>query len=303
MARSCLFLFYLVCALQLAKAHWHVTPGFLAVRSQPTTRMASAEASAAGKGAKESKPITDEEVETTLPPRYLRGCNNDRVEALRRWRLTLEWRRDEKIDDILTEAQPNFDVLKKTFPIYLYGRTKNNHVCLYEQVNVQVLYDAGLTDADLLRQYAFVTEVLWKVIEPDDDAQLVTVEDVAGVRLWHLTPIILRFTRAAAAMMAGHYVERCYRSYIINAPLAFRAVWRVVELFFDARTREKVRIIGYDHSQLLDDFDPSALPVEYGGTSPKALSDSNEELQVHAIVERNNAAAAVAAAAAARTAS
>lgn len=35
-----------------------------------------------------------------VPQRYLRGCKGDRVEAERRWRLTLEWRAKERIDEV-----------------------------------------------------------------------------------------------------------------------------------------------------------------------------------------------------------
>lgn len=38
--------------------------------------------------------------------------------------------------------------------------------------------------------------------------QFITVEDVAGVRLWHLTPKVLTVLRALTGTMKTHYVER-----------------------------------------------------------------------------------------------
>jgi len=38
--------------------------------------------------------------------------------------------------------------------------------------------------------------------------QFITVEDVSGVRLWHLTPRVLTVLRALTGTMKGHYVER-----------------------------------------------------------------------------------------------
>lgn len=35
-----------------------------------------------------------------IPNRYLRGCKGDPVEAERRWRLTLEWRAHERVDEV-----------------------------------------------------------------------------------------------------------------------------------------------------------------------------------------------------------
>lgn len=38
----------------------------------------------------------------SIPGRYLRGCAGDVVEAERRWRLTLDWRAQERIDEVCT---------------------------------------------------------------------------------------------------------------------------------------------------------------------------------------------------------
>lgn len=38
--------------------------------------------------------------EMQIPGRYLRGCKGDKVEAERRWRLTLDWREKERVDEV-----------------------------------------------------------------------------------------------------------------------------------------------------------------------------------------------------------
>lgn len=40
------------------------------------------------------------EAELETPGRYLRGCKGDVVEAARRWRLTVEWRTKERVDEV-----------------------------------------------------------------------------------------------------------------------------------------------------------------------------------------------------------
>ena len=42
----------------------------------------------------------DPDGEISVPGRYLRGCKGDVQEAERRWRLTLEWREKERIDEV-----------------------------------------------------------------------------------------------------------------------------------------------------------------------------------------------------------
>jgi CRAL/TRIO domain len=49
--------------------------------------------------------------------------------------------------------------------------------------------------------------------------------------------------KGAAQTLGRHYVERNYRTYIINAPSWFGLMWAVVSPFLSARTRKKV---GYE---------------------------------------------------------
>ncbi len=70
---------------------------------------------------------------TIIPPgRYIRGCGGDRSEALRRWKLTLQWRKSEHVDSILDEKQLHFDTIKKYYPHYTYGRAKSGSPVYYD---------------------------------------------------------------------------------------------------------------------------------------------------------------------------
>jgi hypothetical protein len=43
------------------------------------------------------------------------------IEAQKRWVATVDWRIDEKIDDILSEPQPHFHDIKANYPHYYHG--------------------------------------------------------------------------------------------------------------------------------------------------------------------------------------
>lgn len=45
-------------------------------------------------------PVARDSCGTEVPDRYLRGCKGDPVEAARRWKLTLEWRAAERVDEV-----------------------------------------------------------------------------------------------------------------------------------------------------------------------------------------------------------
>ncbi len=54
----------------------------------------------------------------------------------------------------------------------------------YEQpgkINLSALKRAGLGLEELVRHYMFITEYLWKVVEPSETGRTVSVLDIAGI--------------------------------------------------------------------------------------------------------------------------
>eukprot|EP00752_Nemacystus_decipiens_P012309 g10914.t1 len=207
-----------------------------------------------------------------VPERYIVGCGGDRVEAARR----------------------------KVFPVYLHGRSRKGMPVLWERigkVDTSKADELNLALPELTPNYVFLNECVWRVVldngeDDNDDAKFITVEDVGGVRPWHLTPKVLSVLRALTGTMKAHYVERCYKSYIINAPRAFTALWKVVSAMLDPRTRAKVAILGTDFlGAMQEEIDMSQIPPEYGGDSDRAIGDSDDERKIQALVARLNLAA------------
>ncbi|CAM9838540.1 unnamed protein product [Ectocarpus fasciculatus] len=237
---------------------------------------------------------------SSIPQRYIVGCGGDVAEAGRRWKATVEWRKENKVDEILETPQPHFHDCRKVFPVFLHGRSRKGMPVLWERigkVDVAKANELELPLPVLTPNYVFLNECVWRLIldkgeNDNDDAQFITVEDVAGVRPWHLTPKILSVLRALTGTMKAHYVERCYKTYIINAPRAFTALWRVVSAMLDARTRAKISILGTNYlEEMKEEIDISQIPPEYGGSSGRAIDDSDDERKIQALVARLNLAA------------
>ena len=64
------------------------------------------------------------------------------------------------------------------------------------------------------------------------------------------------YVQAAAQLARLYYVERCHKTYVVNAPAWFGLAFRVVSPFLSARTRQKIRTLGSELSALQDDIDP-----------------------------------------------
>ena len=68
-------------------------------------------------------------------------------------------------------------------------------------------------------------------------------------------------------IMLGYYPDSLGCMMIVNAPYVFTFVWKVVSLWFDERTLNKIFILGTDYqSRLHEMVDLDALPIKYGGT-------------------------------------
>jgi hypothetical protein len=121
-----------------------------------------------------------------LPDRFLRAGKGDVTEGTRRYRATLDWRRQYNIDGILLEAHPMFGLIKHHYPHFYHGRGYKNEPVFFEQppkTNLQALKAAGVDLDGLVRHYTMVTEFQWQFIEPSDQARSITVLDLDGIRM------------------------------------------------------------------------------------------------------------------------
>ncbi|CAB1116664.1 unnamed protein product [Ectocarpus sp. CCAP 1310/34] len=232
-------------------------------------------------------------LEHKIPARYVRAfCGNEK-HALERWKATLKWRKENEIDAILNEPQQFFHDIRRYFPSHMSGRSRGGHIVVYEKlgaVDMRTLRrKLGVTVPMLLRHWIFVSEYMYRVLQPTDSAQQINIEDMKDVRIQTLAGKIQEYVKAVAQLARLHYVERCHKTFVVNAPAWFGLSFRVVSPFLSARTRQKIRILGSDLTVLQDEIDPQLLPVEYGGTMTEPVSDSPEERNLRRLVDAINA--------------
>lgn len=178
-------------------------------------------------------------------PRFIAAEKGDEDKGRQRYEATLEWRAENNVDNILVTPHPTFSIIKKYYPQYFHGRTKAGLPVYYEQpgkINLPALKREGLSLDDLLRHYMYITEYLWRVIEPSDTGRSVTVLDVSGIGMSDLGGEVLDFIKRASSFTGAHYPERSAHIFIINIPGWFNMIWRMVKPLIDPVTREKVRL-------------------------------------------------------------
>jgi len=224
-------------------------------------------------------PVSDE-----LSERFIRGCDGDMEEANRRWKITLEWRKENKVDDILKEPQPHFFLIKEYYPHFMYKRGRNGCPVYFEQVgkaNLAAMREKGVGMEQFLRHYIFISEFLYRVANPDDNGQTITVMDVDGIGFKDFSGDTREVFGAAAKIIQDHYVERSNKVFIVNAPSWFNMLWRIIKPMLHPNTQRKVSISARDYREMHEYVGKENLPVYYGGDCTEGFFESNLEKPMH----------------------
>eukprot|EP00752_Nemacystus_decipiens_P005681 g5141.t1 len=242
-----------------------------------TVAAATANGGGAGELAEDGYPKNME-----IPVRYVKGMEGDMVEARRRWIATLQWREEEKVDGILDEASPYFDIMKKYYPHFYYKHAKSGSVVYYEipgQIDLTKLRENGCDMDGLCRHYVYITEFLWKELDKNPEGKLFTCMDMKGTKLSMFAGEVKEFLLRSAKMIGAHYPERSYKIFILNAPWWFSVVWKFVTPFVHANTRAKVVVCGGNFLDKLSELiDLDSIPTAVGGQDPTPPLRSPQEM-------------------------
>mmetsp|Transcript_52095 Transcript_52095/g.58233 ORF Transcript_52095/g.58233 Transcript_52095/m.58233 type:complete len:360 (+) Transcript_52095:212-1291(+) len=233
---------------------------------------------------------------TELPVRFLRAGKGDPIEGQRRYDATLQWRKEHNIDNILFEAHPEFEMIKKNYPHYFHLRGKQGEPVFFEQppkTDLAALKACGVTLVSLVRHYTKVTEFQWQFIESNDFAQSITVLDLDGIRIMDFVGECVEYVKMCSKFTGQHYPERAGHVIVVNVPRWFSMIWNVVKPMVDDDTLKKISIVrGKDavFAALSERIPIENIPPEYGGRSMK-LGDSPEEHALRDLIAHNNALA------------
>ena len=97
------------------------------------------------------------------------------------------------------------------------------------------------------------------------------IVDLAGLKLQHFYSA-REYLKRQIWVGSNHFPDCTYKSFFINAPFVFRAIWSVVKLWLHPRSVKKVVIVGHGEGTiakaLVDNGIPrESLPVWCGGSN------------------------------------
>lgn len=126
-----------------------------------------------------------------IPGRFLRMQKGNREKAKAALQHTLEWRKENDVDTILSKPQQKFDICKRILPHYFSGRDPTGHVIFVQRpgkISVELGHANNVTTDDLLMHYVFILEYCWNEVEPRPDqtmtVSLLLVARTSFMRHW-----------------------------------------------------------------------------------------------------------------------
>lgn len=202
----------------------------------------------------------------SIPGRFLRMENGNRIKAKAALDATVRWRAEHQVDTILSRPHTKFDLCKAILPHCFLGRDPTDHVIFCQRpgfANMNLLHDNHVTTDDLLMHYVCVLEFCWNVLEPRPDQTMTSILDMKGVSLGK-TREMLAFVKQFVGMMSSHYPQRAYRTLVINAPTWFGTLFRMISPLLRESTRQKIQILspGKRQQQVLEECLGPSLPEE-----------------------------------------
>lgn len=247
---------------------------------------------------------------THPPPRYIEGMHGDMPEATRRWANTLKWRKENNIDDVAKEPNPQYPLIRKHYSHFFHGHAKTGSVVLYirpGKSNFPLLWKELVENTkggaakqrlivpdDLVRHHIFMLEALFQHWGPVvkgrtgerptsvEMQRLVAVFDLEGFSFRSLRSFFGVFKKVVQ-ILEQHFVGRADRIMVINAP-NFRNVAYLVYPLVPKEVKAKIEICGKRfQSRLRELLVPEEIPKEYGGDSEVPVGEFILEKHINAM--------------------
>ncbi|KAG6885776.1 hypothetical protein C0993_009881 [Termitomyces sp. T159_Od127] len=208
--------------------------------------------------------------------RFLRARKFDVAKAKEMFLAAEQWRQENGVDTIIDDFDfSEREEVSKYYPQYYHKMDKDGRPIYIERLgflDLDALYKATTQDR-LLKRFVQEYEKFAKFRVPacaaavghpvETSCTILDLQNVSLTSFYRVKDYVLQ----ASSIGQDRYPERMGKFYIINAPWAFSAVWKVIKPWLDDVTVAKVDILGssYKHT-LLAQIPAENLPVAFGGT-------------------------------------
>jgi CRAL/TRIO domain len=239
-----------------------------------------------------------------IPENYLAICSNNVKKAEAMWKSTQEWRREQRVWKIHRMPNKWFPEIKKAYPHFVHGFSKEGYPIIYEQpgkINLKQLFRSGCNVEDMVRHYIFFLEYISNHVCTREEIRsrrgfrppphssstwgIMVVMDVKGAGLSHLSGDVLSYLKSAGDVNNSHYPLTLKRAFAINSPFWLAGAWSSIKGIMP----ESVHVDLLSSHQFLralrERIDDDQIPPEYGGSSPYKLGEHPFERDLRQLAE------------------
>ena len=223
--------------------------------------------------------------------RFCRARKGDPKAAAAMYMAMLKWREENQVDSILDEDDPCEAFYQCMAPHRDTGFDRRGHPLYFESTGkvrapkmLKVGASAGLTIDAIIRRNTRHMEYLARLCRVQSLklnrylAKVIAVYDMTDLT-FSLDSASIDMFKQITHNNTNYYPETMQRTFIINAPMSFRAIWSMVKPFLDPVVVQKIRILGSNFYKKLstDDcgIDDDQIPHSLGGTCRCAGKHSN----------------------------
>eukprot|EP01083_Nonionella_stella_P111801 328235_1 len=206
-----------------------------------------------------------------------RHCAEREKETYERIDHYLKRFNDYKFDTILNEPMENEEAMFKAWKLYTYGYDKQGHPVLYDEIGsavIQEVEDTFKNDIELLRKYRYRFHRRMANCKRIQSDKLNTtlfkhsfVMDLQGFSRYHFGSNYRTIVREVIGDEQNVFPETLYVLFLINAPWAFRFIWKILGTFIDPITYQKIKVLGYDNylEEMTKYIDIDQIPPKFKG--------------------------------------
>lgn len=216
--------------------------------------------------------------------RFFDGASGDYKEFKSRVERNLQFRRQNYKEAKASDYKALAQKVEGMMEMGVYHHARDGTPVIFQKFKKfdPSTFDGNLTLEDLGRAMINSFERRQRIVFPIASETVgrkicknIVVIDMEGIPLLKIMNSKYRdFAKFGSTFASANYPELLEAIYIINAPVVFKAVFSIVSLWLDERTKRKI-IVRSDNGESLfkSMMDEKHIPTQYGGKCTAKLSD------------------------------
>jgi hypothetical protein len=240
-----------------------------------------------------------------IPENYLEFCSNNPNKAQRMWTATRQWRRDKEVWKIHRVPHPCFAEIKRAYPHFIHGHSKQGYPIIYEQpgkMNLKEFFRNGGEISEMVMHYTFMMEYISNcTVTQDEILKLkgsdrfepsawgtMVVMDVQGASLTSLSGDVIKYLKQAGDINSSHYPHRLKRAFVVNSPFWLAGPFSSIKGILPESVHVELLSASNYLENLRQFIDDDQIPPEYGGSSPYPLGHHPYEEALKEMVAKSH---------------